>query len=215
MPLDVKVPESLALLEAPRPTVSVRLRGPESVMRRVNPVGMELAVELADLPPGDQKVQLAKTDLSGVPRGVEVDYIDPSSVNLQLDDRGKLEFPIEVTFLGQPPQGYAFYGARVAPDKLTLEGPRSQLALVRSLSTQPVRLDQRTEPFTATVSAVPGHVSLRVVETTPVKVSVDVDVAPVERTFGEVPIEAIGQVYETTVTPAQTAVTLTGPPALL
>jgi len=215
VPLDVRLPDHLALLEAPRATVSVRLRGPESLIRRVSPVGMELRVELPDLSAGDQEIQLAKTDLSGVPRGVDVDFIDPPSVHVQLDERGRLKFPIDVAFLGQPPQGYAFYGARVTPDELTLEGPKSQLSLVKALPTQPVRLDQRTEPFTATVAAVPGHTSLRVVETTPIRVSVEVDVAPVERTFTGVPVEAIGQVYETTVSPTHTAVTLSGPPALL
>ena len=215
VPLDLQLPDHLALLEAPQTTVSVRLRGPESLIRRVRPVGMELGVELSNLPAGEQEIQFAKTDLSGVPRGVDVDYIDPSSVKVLLDDRGKLRFPIDVAFLGQPPQGYAFYGARVKPDELTLEGPQSQLALVEALRTQPVRLDQRTEPFIATVTAVPDHSSLRVVETTPIKVSVDVDVAPVERTFTGVPVEAIGQVYETSVTPTHTAVTLSGPPALL
>ncbi|MEE8411279.1 MAG: CdaR family protein [Acidobacteriota bacterium] len=215
VPLDVQLPDHLALLEAPQPTVSVRLRGPESLIRKVIPVEMGLRVELTDLPPGDQEIQLAKADLSGVPRGVEVDYIDPPTVRVQLDERGRLKFPLDVTFLGQPPQGYAFYGARVTPDELTLEGPKSQLSLVETLKTQPVRLDQRTEPFVATVTAVPGHASLRVVETTPIKVSVEVDVAPVERTFTRVPVEAIGQVYETSVSPTHTAVTLSGPPALL
>jgi len=215
IPLDIQVPDHLALLEAPQANVSVRLRGPESLIQKVNPVGMELGVELSDLPPGAQEVQLAKTDLSGIPRGVDVDYIDPPSVLVRLDDRGKLRFPIDVNFLGQPPQGYAFYGARVTPDELTLEGPRSQLELVDTLRTQPVRLDQQTAPFTATVGAVPGHPSLRVVETTAITVNVDVDVAPVERTFTGVPVEAVGQVYETSVSPTHTAVTLSGPPALL
>ena len=130
VPLDLQLPDNLALLEGPQATVSVRLRGPEGLIRGGRPVGMELRVKLNDLPAGTQEIQLAKTDLSGVPRGVDVDYIDPPSVQVQLDERGKLRFPIDVTFLGQPPQGYAFYGARVTPDELTLEGPKSQLSLV-------------------------------------------------------------------------------------
>ncbi len=215
VPLDLQLPDKLALLEVPQATVSVRLRGPESLIRRLNPVGMELGVELGDLPAGPREVQLSKNDLTGVPRGVEVEYVDPPSVNVQLDERGRLKFPIDVAFLGQPPQGYAFYGVRVTPKELTLEGPLSQLGLVQALRTEPVRLDQRTEPFTATVGAVPGHPSLTVVETTPVKVAVEVDVAPVERTFTGVPIQAVGQVYQTSVSPTSTSVTLSGPPALL
>jgi len=78
-----------------------------------------------------------------------------------------------------------------------------------------VRLDQRTEPFTTTVRLNSGNSLLQVVEPGPIEVRVIVDMAPVERTFTGVPIAAIGQVYETQVSPEQTAVTLSGPPALL
>jgi YbbR domain-containing protein len=215
VPLDVRLPAHLALLEAPPTTVSVRLRGPESLVRRIEAGGVALGVELGDLPLGEQDVTLAKTDLSGVPRGVDVDFIDPNPVRVKLDDRERRKVRLDVAFLGKPPEGYAFYGARVVPEELTLEGPKSKVSEIDLLETAPVRLDQRTAPFTATVRAIPRHASLSVVENDAVKVRVDVDVAPVERTFKEVRIEAIGQIYATSVTPNQTSVTLSGPPALL
>ena len=214
-PLDVRVPEHLALLEPPQTTVSVRLRGPEGLIRRIQPGGMAVGVELGDLPLGEQLVQLSNSDLTGVPRGVDVDFIEPNPVPVLLDERGRRKFRLDVAFLGQPPEGYAFYGARVSPEELTLEGPKTPLAAIDRLETNPVRLDQRTAPFTTTVRLNPGNPLLEVVEPGPIEVHVVVDMAPVERTFTGVPIEAIAQVYETTVSPEQTAVTLSGPPTLL
>jgi len=215
VPLDVQLPDHLALLETPEDVASVRLRGPESLIGRVDPRVMELSVALDDIGLGEHDVHLSKSDVSGVPRGVDIERIDPARLKIRVDDRDSRKFPLDVVFLGQPPQGYAFYGTRVTPAELTLEGPRSQLDLVDTLQTGTVRLDQRTEPFTVTVRVTPELPGLSVVEPDPVEVHVEVDVAPVERTFSAVPVEAIGQSYETSVSPVQTSVTLTGPPALL
>jgi YbbR domain-containing protein len=214
-PLDVQVPDHLALLESPRTSVSVRLRGPEGLIRRIQPGGMAVGVQLGDLQTGEQLVQLSNADLSGVPRGVEVDFIEPNPVAVRLDNRDRKKFRLDVGFLGQPPEGYSFYGAQVIPEELTLEGPRTLLAELDQLETNPVRLDQRIEPFTTTVRLTSGSPLLQVVESGSIEVRVVVDMAPVERTFTGVPIEAIGQIYETSVSPEQTAVTLSGPPALL
>jgi hypothetical protein len=182
-PLDVQVPDHLALLESPRTSVSVRLRGPEGLIRRIQPGGMAVGVQLGDLQTGEQLVQLSNADLSGVPRGVEVDFIEPNPVAVRLDNRDRKKFRLDVGFLGQPPEGYSFYGAQVIPEELTLEGPRTLLAELDQLETNPVRLDQRIEPFTTTVRLTSGSPLLQVVESGSIEVRVVVDMAPVERTF--------------------------------
>ena len=50
IPLDMQLPEHLALLEAPPTTVAVRLRGPEGLIRRIQPGDMAIGVELGDTP---------------------------------------------------------------------------------------------------------------------------------------------------------------------
>jgi YbbR domain-containing protein len=215
IPLDIQLSDQLALLDAPRSAVSVRLRGPESLIRRLDPVGLEVAVALGDAPLGQQQISLSKSNVQGVPRGIDVDFIEPDSVEIELDRREQRTFMLDVAFLGQPPEGYAFYGTQIDPDRLTLEGPESELTKLDLLQTEPIRLDQRREPFTRTVRAIPPHPSLRALDSTPIRVRIDVDVEPVVRTFTGVPVEAIGQVYETTVAPTGANVTLSGPPALL
>ena len=105
IPLDFQLPDHLALLETPDDVASVRLRGPESLMGRVDPRVMELSVALDDIGLGEHIVQLSKSDLSGVPRGVDVERIDPARLTVQVDDRDTRRFPLEIVFLGQPPEG--------------------------------------------------------------------------------------------------------------
>ena len=99
------------------------------------------------------------------------------------------------------PFTYLFSGANVVPLKL--------------LSTNPIRLDMRRESFTIRVSAVPEASTVRVVDPRPLEVRVEIDTTPVDRKFENLPVELVGQVYLTRMSPATLTLTLSGPPALV
>jgi YbbR domain-containing protein len=124
VPLEIQLPEDLVLASSPPTTVDVRLRGVESLIRRLDPVPMAVRVDLRDATTGEQEVLWSREDLKGIPRGVEIDFIDPDRTQLVIETRGRRQLPVEPTFLGQPPEGYAFYGAQVTPDQLRVEGVR-------------------------------------------------------------------------------------------
>jgi len=215
VPLELQLPETKMVASSLPTTVTVRLRGQEGVMRRFDPVPMALRVDLRGAQEGEQDVQLLSRDLVGVPREVEVDFIDPDRLNLKLDERLRVELPVEPTFLGQPPEGFTFYGARVRPDTVVVEGPKSQLSTVEVLRTNPIRLDNRTEPFSLRVTAVPEDSYVRMLDPGPIEVAVDVDASPVERAFDEVPVVVRGGTGDDHAEPSTVRVVLSGPPRLI
>jgi YbbR domain-containing protein len=215
VPLELQLSESKVLSSTLPTTVTVRLRGSQGQMRRLDSVPMVLRVNLRSAPVGEQDVQISSRDLDGVPRGVEVDFIDPDRLSLLLDERLSVELPIEPTFIGQPPEGYAFYGARVQPESVLVEGPRSQLEPLELLRTNPIRLDNRTEPFVVRVTAVPEDSYVRMLDPRSLEVHVDIDASPVERSFEEVPVVVRGGTAGDEVDPAAVSVILSGPPALI
>ncbi|MCP3982522.1 MAG: hypothetical protein GY716_24745 [bacterium] len=194
-------------------TVTVRLRGSESLMRRVDSLPMELKVDLQDVDPGERDVLLGESDLLGVPRGVEVEFIDPDRLSLEIEQRTYRELPVDLTFLGQPPEGFAFYDAAVTPTRLTVEGPESEVEPLQQLSTNPIRLDQRRQPFDLEVGVVPDGANVRVVDPSPLRVHVEVHPTRVERVVEDVVVALEGQLFETTIEPSLINVTLSGPPA--
>ncbi len=215
IPLELQLSENRIHTSAPPNTITLRLRGPESLMRRLDPVPMVMRVNLLSAPEGEQEVRLVRDDLAGVPRGVEVDFIDPDRITIHLDERMRTDLPVDPTFLGQPPEGYSFYGARVTPEVLLVEGPRTQLESLELLRTNPIRLDNRTEPFMVRVAAVPEESNVRVLDPRPLEVYVDVDAAPVERTLENVPIVLRGGTGSESIAPKSIRVTLSGPPTLI
>lgn len=216
VPLDLKLPESRILTVAPPTTVTVRLRGAESLLRRLDTVPMELGVDLSDLAPGGADVQLTREQLLGVPRGIDVEFIDPDRLSLEIDRRARRELPVDPVFLGQPPEGYEFYGARVDPPTLRIEGPETEVNALEVLRTNPIRLDNRKQPFTARVGTVPGGTATRAVDPTPIEVRVDVDATPVERRIVGLPVMLAGESYDkNSLSPAVVSVILSGPPRLV
>jgi YbbR domain-containing protein len=195
--------------------VTVRLAGPETSLRGIFAYDLAVRVDLRVAGPGARIVQLSSTDMSGVPRGVEVVLLDPSRLTLTVAQRGRRSVPVVPTFLGKPPSGYSLYGAKVTPESLDVEGPESEAASLTPIRTDPIHLDRRTSPFTVQVRAVPESPNVRVLNPRPLEVRAFVDVAPVETRFDEVPVVLTGQAFEGSTTPAMVSVTLTGPPAIL
>jgi YbbR domain-containing protein len=215
LPQEINVSDDRVVASPTPNTVTVRLRGAESLMRRLDPVPMALSVDLHDAAPGERDVQLSNEQLVNLPRGVEVEFIDPDRLSLIVERRLRRELEVEVTFLGQPPEGYAFYGAESFPAKILVEGPESQIEPLQDVRTNPIRLDQHTESFVARVTAIPVGEFVRIVDPRPLEVRVDVDEMPRERTFQEIPILIIGGGEGSQTNPDRLDVTLSGPPSLV
>jgi YbbR domain-containing protein len=215
VPLEIVLSDARILASAPPNNVTVRLRGPEGLLRRLESTSMAMRVDLGDAPPGTHDVQLSKADLQNVPRDVTVEFIDPDRLSLALGRRLRRELKVVPAFLGQPPEGFAFYGAQVLPEIIVVEGPESEIKSLELLKTNPIRLDQRTAPFQVRVSAVAEGTYVRVVDPRPLEVRVEVDAAPVERMFAAIPVQLTGERYRSTPTPEALNVTLSGPPAIV
>lgn len=215
VPVEISLGESYTLIGAKPTVATVRLRGPETLLRGIDRSGMELLIDLGETSTGERTVQLSENNLVGRPRGLELTGITPDRLTLQVDWKSRRPLPVVPSLLDQPPEGYAFYSARMVPDTLTVEGPRSEVRALNRLRTDPISLEGRTQPFMARVGAVPESPEIRVVESQLLEAHIEVDVAPVDAAFDAVPVVLAGQVHEAAATPSSIEVVLSGPPALL
>lgn len=215
VPLEISLPEGLVAAEAPPRTVSVRLRGPESLLRRLDPLPLEVHLDLRSAAQGPRNVQLTPAAVDGVPAGIEVALIEPDRFRIQLDQRMRKSVPIVPAITGQAPAGYAVYDVHLAPESVEVEGPESHVAALGRLRTDPIHLEGRSESFRATTSVVPTSSEVRVVDPRPIEAQVEIDRAPATRVYDSVAVVLAGQVFEAQATPASIAVTLAGPPELL
>jgi YbbR domain-containing protein len=215
VPVDVVLGTG-ATLAAPPPTkVTVRLRGPDSLLRRMDPYDLTLRVDLRDAAGGERTVQLTPRNVAGVPRDVEVALIDPDRLRLTLARKKRREVRVVPTIVGKPPRGYQVYRAVARPEALAIEGPEARIAAVTRLSTDPIRVDDKSEPFTARVGAVPDSAGVRVADERPLDVIVYIDLAAVDATIDRVPVVAAGANGPVAIVPSSITVTVSAPSALI
>jgi YbbR domain-containing protein len=215
VPLEIRLPADLTLAAEAPTSVTLRLRAPETSMRRIDPLGLGVRVSVERGISGQRDITIAGDNVIGVPPGVELEFITPNRLRLDVEQLIRRLIPVEATFAGEPPDGYAFYAAQVVPDAVTVEGPESAVEELMLLRTPTVRLDQFTRPFEVTVPLAPENRQLRVLDVDRALVRVVVDATPVEREFEGVSIFLDGQRFDMTYTPEALRVTLAAPPSLL
>jgi len=74
--------------------------------------------------------------------------VDPLVLNLHLERRVVKTVPVHPNFVGEPGKDYELSGFQVAPSVITIEGPRSVIDKVDSVTTEPVQLRGKTDTFT-------------------------------------------------------------------
>jgi len=215
LPLQVELPAERMLAGHPPTTVTVRLKGPRTLIAKLDPVGLAVRLDLTESELGGRDVQLSSEHLTGLPGSVSVSFFDPDRLSLVIDRRMRRELPVEAHLLGEPSSGFSLYRTSVRPKTVLVEGPESEVAALTVLRTDPIPLDHRRDGFSTTVGAVPEHPRVRVVDPRPLLVRLVIDTDPIEMAFDDVPIVAENNVHPASISPSTLRVTLTGPARLL
>lgn len=214
VPVEVSLDANATLAGPPPLAVTVRLRAPESVLRRLDPYDLDVRVDLRDVAPGARTVALAPRLVGGLPRDAEVVQVDPDRLKLTIARKIRREVPVVPAIAGRPPRGYAFYRAIPRPETLTVEGPEHRLGSSTRLRTDPIGIDDRRESFVARVAAEAESPDLTIADPRPLDVRVYVDLAPVDVTISRVPVVVAGAAEESWASSSSVAVVVSAPSAL-
>ncbi len=188
VPIDLRLPEDRILASDPPTTVKVRLRGPETLVRRMDLLALAMTLDLSRMSPGEQEVQLSPDFLKGVPSRIVASVIEPTRVRLVVESRRIAEFPVEPDLIGELPDGYTLYDTVVQPSTVLVEGPASGVESLTRVRTNPIRLDGHRGNFVAILSALTECAFCQIVDPRPIEIRMVVDTSPIFRTFDAVPV---------------------------
>src|SRR5215471_16652313 len=169
----VNIPPQMTI-GSPLPTgVDVRIRGPFTPLRQLDPSKIEAVIDLSDAQRGEHIYRLAPEDIN-VPQDVEVLAISPSEVRIFLDTTSEKEVPITPTITGTPAQGFETYEVQTEPKVARVVGPGASLAEMNHVSTDGVSAADRNASFSvpATVRVDAPGVRIREVQVVTVTVRI-------------------------------------------
>lgn len=154
----VNIPTGTIIASPVPGAVDIRVRGPFTALRQLDPDKLEAVIDLQGSSRGERVYRLAPEDINITPE-VEVISILPGDVRIFLDSVSEKVFPIVANVTGGPASGYEVGDVTIEPRTARVAGPSGALAKMSSVTTDPISLADRTSSFSlpATVLAdVPG-----------------------------------------------------------
>jgi YbbR-like protein len=173
----VNVPRGTMIVSPLPDAVDVRVRGPFTPLRQLDPSKLEAVVDLAGAPPGERRYGLEGGDVN-VPPSVEVIAISPAELKIVLDTVAEKAVPIVADVTGVPAGGFRLEDVSVDPPRARLFGPANLLSKMATASTEPVSVEGRAGSFSATTTLATQPPGVRVREGQVVTVRVRVQPSP-------------------------------------
>lgn len=173
----LNVPADMVITsEVPR-VLTLRVRGPLSRLRSLDPAQTGVVVDLRGAGEGEHEFAVETRSVL-VPENVDVLAISPSQLPLRLERVVQRRVPVRPRVTGEPAAGLAIGDVEAQPAAVMVSGPRLQVEALRSVTTDAVSADGAEGPVEAVVAVRSPQPLVRIVEPLAVRVTVEVVAAP-------------------------------------
>ncbi|MBI3795417.1 MAG: hypothetical protein HY268_00395 [Deltaproteobacteria bacterium] len=206
------LPPQLVLVGNQVDAVDLRIRGPRTLLGRFHP--KKITLNLSGVRPGPASFRVS-ADLLKLPRGVKIERISPSQINLEIAAIITRTIPVRPIVVGTPPHGYMLKEVEIAPNAVEVVGPAPQIEKMETVTTAPVDVSLFTQSQTQ-------ELSLRGLEGDQITASVDrvrarleIQEVMVTQEFRRVRIEIKNAAYRAVSAPARVDVAVRGPQRLV
>jgi diadenylate cyclase len=165
------IPDNLEISSEHIPQAQVRVRGPEQVVRRVQPDDVHAEIDLTGTKPGERTFDLSSQQVRQ-PRDLEVVQVVPSQLHLSFDERLSRVVEVHARVVGTFAHGYRIAQIEVDPPQISISGPRKRVETVEAAITDPVDASGTMLRNTFVTHAYVSDPLVQVVHPGPVRVTV-------------------------------------------
>lgn len=157
----VNIPPRTLIASSLPASVDVRLRGPFTALRQLEPDKLEAVLDLKDAERGERLYRLTPEDVN-VPPDVEVISLAPQEIHFVLDTVEEKQIPVVPAVTGEPAPGMRVVEVRADPAVARVAGPAGVLAKMSSVPTVPISVEGRGAGFSTTAAVLAAGPGLRV-----------------------------------------------------
>jgi YbbR domain-containing protein len=172
------IPHNLEISSENIPRAQIRLRGPERVVRHLQPSDVYAEIELSGLKPGERTFDLTAQQVHE-PAELEVVQVVPSQFHLTFDTRLTRQVPVQPRVAGTFAPGYGIERVEVDPPNIIISGPKKHVEAVDSAITDAVDVSGAINSATFLRHAYVSDPLIQVANPDPVRVTVIMRKVPV------------------------------------
>jgi YbbR domain-containing protein len=165
------VPPHLEISSEMIPEAQIRVRGPERIIRQLQPNEIHAEIELADVKPGERTFDLTSAQVRH-PRDVTVMQVVPSQLHLAFDTRLTREVEIHPRVTGNFAGGDQIVKVDADPQRIIITGPRLHVEKIDSATTDPVDATGTRGSAIFNTNVYVSDPLVQVVQTTSIRVTV-------------------------------------------
>lgn len=208
------LPDSPNLTPSKYPPLFARvyLEGPRDIVDSLRAEQLTVTADMSGVEPGI-RVRELEIDPKLLPANVKVRSIEPRQITVTVEVVVEREVPIVPRFEGEPPQGFERIDWQIVPPTVKIAGAESQMRDISEVSTETVKLTDRTESFSQEVAIDIGSPTLSISQASGSKVMLTVNIgeARKERVIANVPVALFGAPARARANPRLVTVTVYGP----
>jgi YbbR domain-containing protein len=215
VPLElINIPKNMVITNPIPDGISVRIRGSVALTRQVANRSQRFSLDLAGAKAGPNHFSLLPESL-GLPRGVEVIRLTPSTLTVDLEGLAVKKVNILPVIKGELVPEYMIEDIQLEPKSLLIRGPESLLNTVDILWTDPIDVTDMFESTTVAATPAMPDVTLSPAEPIHLKAHIKITEKIVTRIFSDIPVESINTDKEFVLEPAGVELTIRGPLAMI
>ncbi|HZQ17351.1 MAG TPA: CdaR family protein [Terriglobales bacterium] len=173
------MPDDLEISSESIPSAQIRVRGPEQVIRRLQPGDVHLEIDLTGMKPGERTFDLTANQIT-LPDKLQPVEIVPSQIHLVFDRRITKSVPVRPRVIGTFPAGYSIASVQSNPDNVEIVGPMKSINAVDSAITDPIDVSGLMDRTTVSRHAYVSDPLIQVTEQTPVRITITMERASAE-----------------------------------
>src|SRR5258708_8263221 len=123
------IPENLEISTESVPRAEIRVRGPQRIVRRLQPADIYAEIELSGMRPGERTFDLTSQQVHQ-PRELEVVQVIPNQFHLTFDTRLTRQVPVRPRVFGNFTAGYPTRHIETPAATITINRPRTRVGRV-------------------------------------------------------------------------------------
>ena len=131
------VPENLEISSENVPKAQIRLRGPEHVVRHMQPADVYAEIDLVGVRPGERTFDLTSNQIHK-PTELQIVQVLPSQFHIAFDLRVTRQVPVQPRIVGTFADGYQLGQVSVEPSTVLISGPKKHVDSVEAAITDPI-----------------------------------------------------------------------------
>jgi YbbR domain-containing protein len=172
-------PQNLEIANERIPEAQVRVRGPERLIRRLEPSAIHVELDLTGSKAGERTFDLSAQQVRQS-RELEVVQIVPTQVHLVFDERMVRTVEVRPRVIGSFASGVRVARIEANPSTITISGPKQRVETVEAAITDPVDASGVMRKSSFVTHAYVSDPLVQVVQPRPIRVTVIMEEAAIK-----------------------------------